>query len=112
MPEEHKLGDPGSLLNEAFFLRLGFSFIVGLAVGFALKLAFKIALLVLGVMLLAVFVLQYAGFAEVDWSNVQYQYDGGADWLSAQGGDLLDFMGRNLPSATSFLAGLALGFKL
>ncbi len=104
--------DAGSLLNEAFLLRLGFSFIVGLAAGFALKIAFKVALLVIGVVLVGVFALQYAGLAEVDWSSVEIQYDSGADWLGAQGGALLDFMGSNLPSAASFLAGLALGLKL
>ena len=104
--------DAGALLNETFFLRLGFSFIVGLAAGFALKVAFKIALLVIGVVLVGVFALQYAGVAEVDWSSVELQYNSGADWLGTQGGALLDFMGRNLPSAASFLAGLAVGLKL
>jgi uncharacterized membrane protein (Fun14 family) len=104
--------DTGSLLNEAFFLRLGFSFMVGLAAGFALKVAFKIALLVIGVVVVGVFALQYTGVAEVDWSSVELQYDSGADWLGTQGGALLDFMGRNLPSAASFLAGLAVGLKL
>lgn len=106
------VSDPGSLIDEAFFLRLGFSFIVGLAAGFALKIAFKIALVVIGVMLIGIFALQYAGLAEVDWSSVELQYDSGADWVGSQGGALLDFMGRNLPSAASFLAGLALGLKL
>jgi uncharacterized membrane protein (Fun14 family) len=104
--------DAGSLFSEAFFLRVGFSFIVGLAAGFALKVAFKIALVVIGVMLVGVFALQYAGLAEVDWSGVELQYDTGADWLGTQGGALLDFMGRNLPSVASFLAGLAVGLKL
>jgi len=104
--------DAGSLFSEAFFLRLGFSFIVGLAAGFALKVAFKVALVVIGILLVGIFALQYAGLAEVDWSSVELQYDSGADWLGTQGGALVDFMGRNLPSAASFLAGLALGLKL
>lgn len=111
-PQAIPATDTASLLNEAFFLRLGFSFVVGVAAGFALKVAFKIALLVMGVVLVGVFALQYAGVAEVDWSGVELQYDTGADWVGTQGGALLDFMGRNLPSAASFLAGLALGLKL
>ena len=43
---------------------------------------------------------------------MELQYDTGADWVGTQGGALLDFMGRNLPSAASFLAGLAVGLKL
>ena len=104
--------DANSLVTEALFLRLGFSFIVGLAAGYALKLAFKVALVLIGIILIGVFALQYAGLAEVDWSSVGVRYDTGADWLGAQGGALLDFMGQNLPSAASFLAGLALGLKL
>lgn len=104
--------DAGSLFNEALFLRLGFSFFAGLAAGFVLKLAFKLALVVTGIVLIGAFTLQYAGLAEIDWSGVGLRYDAGADWLGVQGGALFDFMGRNLPSAVSFLAGLALGFKL
>jgi uncharacterized membrane protein (Fun14 family) len=104
--------DPGALFNEAFFLRLGFSFLVGLAVGFALKVAFKIAIVVVGVVLLGVFGLQYAGLVDVNWSGVEVQYDTWAGWLRVQGGAFLDFVGANLSSGASFLAGLALGLKL
>jgi len=91
---------------------MGFSFIVGLAVGYALKIAFKIALVVGGVILFGVFALQYAGLVEVNWGGVETHYDGWADWLALQGGALLDFMADNLSNAASFLAGLALGLKL
>lgn len=104
--------DPGTLFNEAFFLKLGFSFMVGLAVGYALKIAFKIALVVLGLVLLGVFGLQYAGLVQVDWSGLELRYDTWADWLSLNGGAFLSFVGDNLTSAASFLAGLALGLKL
>lgn len=104
--------DFGTLFNEAFFLKLGFSFMVGLAVGYALKMAFKIALLVLGLMLLGVFALQYTGVANVNWSGVEVHYDTWASWLSLNGRAFLDFMGNNLSSTASFIAGLALGLKL
>ena len=101
-----------SLLNEVFFLKLGFSFMVGLAVGYALKVAFKIALIVIGVILLGVFGLQYAGVAHVDWSGVEVHYNGLAGWLSAHGGVFLDFIGNNLSNSVAFLAGLGLGLRL
>jgi uncharacterized membrane protein (Fun14 family) len=104
--------DPGALFNEAFFLRLGFSFLVGLAVGFALKVTFKIAIAVVGLILLGVFGLQYAGLVDVNWSGVEVQYDTWADWLRVQGAAFLDFVQANLSSGASFLAGLALGLKL
>ena len=105
-------GDPGSLFTEGFFLELGFSFMVGLAVGYALKIAFKIALVALGLILLGVFWLQHAGLVHVDWSAVELRYDTWADWLAANGRHLVDFIGRNLSSAASFVAGLAMGLKL
>ena len=104
--------DSGLLFDEAFFLKLGFSFMVGLAVGYALKIAFKIALVAVGVILLGVFGLQYAGLVHVDWSGVELRYDTWADWLSVNGSAFLSFIGDNLSSAASFLAGLALGLKL
>lgn len=104
--------DTGALFNEAFFLKLGFSFMVGLAVGYALKIAFKVALVVLGLVLLGVFGLQYAGLVQVNWSGMELHYDTWANWLSANGSAFLSFVGDNLTSAGSFLAGLALGLKL
>ncbi len=103
--------DGGGLFTQAFFLELGFSFMIGLAMGFALKVAFKIALVVIGLILLALFGLQYVGFVEVNWSGIEVQYDGWVHWLSVNAGAFFGFVGRNLTSAASFLAGLALGLK-
>ena len=104
--------DGGGIFSDAFFLRMGFSFIVGLAVGYALKIAFKIALVVGGIILVALFSLQFAGLVDVNWGGVETQYNGWTDWVALRGGMLLDFMADNLSSAVSFLAGLALGLKL
>lgn len=104
-------GDAGALFSEAFFLKLGFSFMIGLAMGFALKVAFKIALFVMGLILLALFLLQYHGVIDVDWSGFEVHYDTWIDWLSAHAGVFFGFVGDNLTSAASFLAGLALGLK-
>jgi uncharacterized membrane protein (Fun14 family) len=103
---------PRVLFNETFFLTLGFSFMVGLAVGYALKVAFKLALIVIGIVLIGIFALQYEGLVHVDWSGLEARYDTWAGWLSVNGGALLDFMGRNLANAASFAAGLLLGLKL
>lgn len=100
------------MFTEMFFLKMGFSFMVGLAMGFALKVAFKIALLVIGVTLLGIFGMQYAGLIDVNWSGVELHYDGWADWLGANGSAFLGFVGDNLTSAASFVGGLAVGLKL
>jgi uncharacterized membrane protein (Fun14 family) len=104
-------GDSGDLFSSGFFLKLGFSFIVGLAVGFALKVAFKIALIVGGVLLIALFAFQYGGIIDVNWTGMQTHYDGFVDWLAAYAGALKDFMADNLSSAASFSAGLLLGLR-
>jgi len=99
------------LFSNGFLLKLGFSFIVGLAVGFALKVALRLALVVGGVLLIALFGLQYAGIIDVDWTGMQTHYDGLAAWLAAYAGALKDFMVANLSSAASFSAGLILGLR-
>jgi uncharacterized membrane protein (Fun14 family) len=62
--------------------------------------------------LLGIFALQYAGIAQVDWSGMEVRYDTWATWLSVNGGAFLDFVGNNLSSTASFIAGLALGLKI
>ena len=100
----------GDLFSSGFFLRLGFSFMVGLAVGYALKVASKIALVVGGLLLL-LFSLQYRGIIEVNWAGMESNYDGFVDWLMAYSGALKDFIADNLSSAASFTAGLLLGLR-
>jgi len=103
--------EEGDLFSSGFFLRLGFSFMVGLAVGYALKVAFKIALVLGGLLLVLLFNLQYGGIIQVDWSGMESNYDGFVDWLVAYGGTLKDFIADHLSSAASFTAGLLLGLR-
>ena len=104
--------DDGGLFSAGFFMQLGFSFIVGLAVGYGLKVAFKIALVISGLLLTMLFSLQYAGIIEVNWSGMESHYDGFAGWLTVYAGVLKDFMADNLSNAASFGAGLIAGLRL
>jgi uncharacterized membrane protein (Fun14 family) len=104
--------EAAGLFDETFFLKLGFSFMVGLALGFALKVAFKVVLLLAGLVLLGVFALQYVGILDVDWYGLEVHYNGWADWLGANAGAFFDFIGGNLTSAAAFMTGLAMGLKL
>ena len=97
---------PENLLN------LGFSFIVGLAVGFAFKIAFKIALIGGGLLLIALFALQHAGLIGINWAGMEAGYDNFAAGFGAYALALKAFMTRNLANAASFTAGLLLGFKI
>ena len=85
---------------------------VGLAVGYALKVAFNIALVVGGLLLVALFAFQYSGIIEVNWAGIEANYGGLVDWLAAYAGALKDFMADNLSGAASFTAGLLLGLRL
>ncbi|MBP6582301.1 MAG: FUN14 domain-containing protein [Chromatiaceae bacterium] len=103
--------DP-ALFSPEHLLNLGFSFIVGLAVGFAFKIAFKIALVGGGLLLIALFALQHAGFIGINWSGMEAGYDSFAAWFGAYAGGLQDFMSKNLSNAASFTAGILLGLKI
>lgn len=103
--------DP-ALFSPEHLLNLGFSFIVGLAVGFAFKIAFKIALVGGGLLLIALFALQHAGFIGINWSGMEAGYDSFAAWFGAYAGGLRDFMSKNLSNAASFTAGILLGLKI
>ena len=110
-------GGQGQAADASFFapenlLNLGFSFIVGLAVGFAFKIAFKLTLVGGGLLLIALFALQHAGLIGINWAGMEAGYDSFAPAFGAYVLALKDFMSRNLANAASFTAGLLLGFKI
>ena len=107
----------GQVVEPAFFspenlLNLGFSFIVGLAVGYAFKIAFKVALIGGGLLLIALFALQHAGLIGINWVGMEAGYDSFAAWFGAYASALKDLMTQNLSNAAAFGAGLLLGLKL
>lgn len=112
IPPAPPIPEEQDLFSSGFLFRLGFSFIVGLAVGYALKVAFKVALVVGGLLLVLLFSLQYSSIVEVNWAGMESNYDGLVGWLAAYSTALKDFMAENLSSAASFTAGLLLGLRL
>jgi len=97
--------------SSGLFLQLGFSFMVGLAIGYALKVAFKVALVVGGLLLLLLFSLQYSDIIKVNLAGMESNYGDFVNWLTAYSGMLKDFIADNLSSAASFTAGLLLGLR-
>jgi len=91
--------------------RLGFSFFVGFCIAYALRVFFKVSIFVIGVFLLGLFGLQYAGVVQVDWSAMEAHYNSTASWLAGQVGSFRDFITGYLPSASSGVAGMVIGFK-
>ena len=91
--------------------RLGFSFFVGFAVAYAARWAFKIALLVAGLLFLALLGLQYGGIVNVQWGLMEKHYDGASRWLSENSGAMTTFVTGALPSAAAGGLGLFAGLR-
>jgi len=91
--------------------RLGFSFFVAFAIGFALRTFVKLTLLVAGVVLLCVFGLEYAGVLSVNWEAMSGSWDGIAAWLERQTSSFYDFVVGKLPSGAAAAGGLFVGFR-
>jgi uncharacterized membrane protein (Fun14 family) len=91
--------------------KLGFSFFVGFAVAFALRTFIKLSIVVIGVFLLIQFALAHYGFIEIHWDVFSRHYDSVGDWLGRQFESLKAFMNGALPSGTSAIAGMVMGFR-
>lgn len=98
------------LYSPAVF-RLGFSFVAGFAMAYALRQFVKVTLLVAGVVLLGMFGLQYAGLVQIDWGAIEGKYDSIAAFLAQQTASFSTFVSGYLPSATSAGAGAFIGFR-
>jgi uncharacterized membrane protein (Fun14 family) len=91
--------------------RLGFSFFVGFAIGYAVRTFVKVSVLAIGAMLLLLFGLQYAGIIEVRWTVMEGHYDSIVAWLQGQTASFGDFITGYLPSTASAAFGLVVGFR-
>jgi uncharacterized membrane protein (Fun14 family) len=91
--------------------RLGFGFFAGFAIGYAVRAFVKVSMIVIGVGLLALFGLQYAGLITVDWARVSGGFESFGSWATAQTKDFANFITGYLPSASAGLAGAFVGFR-
>jgi uncharacterized membrane protein (Fun14 family) len=91
--------------------RLGFSFFVGFCIAYALRTFLKVSLVAVGLVLLALFGLQYAGVIQVNWSAMEGHYHALAGWLVEQTATFRKFITGYLPSSTSAALGLLVGFR-
>lgn len=91
--------------------KLGFSFFAGFCIAYALKMFMKITLIFVGVVLIAVIVLQSSGAIDVDWSAIAGHFDSITEWIRANLGGIKEFLTGQLPSAGSAFAGMFVGFR-
>ena len=109
-----KLDTPlGQYLNDwsAPMMQLGFSFVAGFSMGYALAFFLKATALVAGVLLLMLFGLQYAGLADVNWLGIQGYYDAFIVWAQPHAGSFQEFITSNLPVSGMAALGIFTGFK-
>ena len=104
-------GDGGTKTWSPALMRLGFSFFVGFALGYALRAFFKIAMLVAGLIALALFGLTQLGVVDVDWTRMEELYQGLVGNISEQFSNLKGALTGSLPQAGLAIAGLMAGLR-
>ena len=92
-------------------MQLGFSFVAGFSIGYALAFFLKLTLLLAGGLLLTLFGLQYVGLVEVNWLGIQAYYDAFMAWLQPHAGSFREFIVSHIPAAGMAALGLLLGLR-
>lgn len=101
--------DLGNLLNPATLAELGGGTLAGIAVGYAAKRAAKIALLMLGLILIGLYFLGQHGLVTVHWQTVSQEIEQGSRGL----GQWLSAMVKELgPSLVGLTGGFLIGLKI
>jgi uncharacterized membrane protein (Fun14 family) len=101
-----QLGDWSTLL-----MKLGFSFVVGFAIAYAVAGMLKLVTIGLGLIFLLLFGLQYAGLIDINWAGIETYYDSFVTWIIPHIGNFKDFITSHLPASSMAALGLVIGFK-
>ncbi len=91
--------------------RLGLGFFAGFCIAFALRTFLKLSILAVGLALLVVAGLQFAGLIDTDWAAIHKHYDALVGWLADQTASFRRFLTGYLPSSAAGALGLLAGFK-
>lgn len=95
--------------------QLALGTLLGIAVGFTVKKAFKVALILVGVFLLAALALQHFDFITINWFVIEELYvrtieKSGGLWSIAR--KWARSIGALIPVAGSFVVGFLIGLRL
>lgn len=91
--------------------RFGGCFVAAFCVGYAFKKFIKVAAILTGVLLIAIFFMKKSGIIDLDWAAIQPSIDSSVAWLKGEAGAMKDFITGYLPSTGSAAAGLFVGFR-
>ena len=101
---ERRLEDWSPLLT-----RLGFSFVVGFSIGYVLLILLRTTAFLAGLVLLALFGLQYLGVLYLDWQNIETSYQSVLSWVLPRAENFRDFITHNLSSSGMAAMGILTG---
>jgi uncharacterized membrane protein (Fun14 family) len=119
-PHSNKLNVWGRLLASditfqdvlpAILFQASGGLILGFAVGYAAKKALKIALIVLGVFTAGLIFLEYQGIISVNYDKLALLVERLISGAQATAASLEAHILANVPFASTFLLGFAMGFK-
>jgi uncharacterized membrane protein (Fun14 family) len=91
--------------------QIGFSLLAGVAVGAALRVAMRLALILLGVVFMALFAMQYHGLIHVNWPQVEGHAMSMLDWVYTYSTAVAAYAAAHLPEGAAFVAGAAGGAR-
>ena len=101
---ERRLEDWSPLLT-----KLGFSFVVGFSIGYVLLIFLRTTAFLAGLVLLALFGLQYLGVLYLDWQNIETSYQSVLSWVLPRAENFRDFITHNLSSSGMAAMGILTG---
>ena len=101
---ERRLEDWSPLLT-----KLGFSFVVGFSIGYVLLILLRTTAFLAGLVLLALFGLQYLGVLYLDWQNIETSYQSVLSWVLPRAENFRDFITHNLSSSGMAAMGILTG---
>lgn len=93
--------------------QISFGALAGFATGYALKKIGRVALVIFGLLFIAVQLLAYYGVVQVDWLRIQSYADPLLKRESLQGffNSLVSILTNNVPFAGAFVPGFLLGLR-
>lgn len=101
---ERRLEDWSPLLT-----KLGFSFVVGFSIGYVLLIFLRTTAFLAGLVLLALFGLQYLGVLYLNWQNIETSYQSVLSWVLPRAENFRDFITHNLSSSGMAAMGILTG---
>ena len=94
-----------------FLIKGGVGFVVGLAIGVALRAIAKLVLFLLGLVFLAVLIMAYLGWVQIQWSHMLQDLQVVADAFRKEFSSFREFLNGTLPAVVLTGLGVALGMR-